>query len=359
MRGRDTLKPTAEHLMASFPTTPDALTTDWLSGALGYPVHGFRVSHFSEGAGVMALVTRLHLQANHGPDSLIAKFPSPASENRAVAQLYNMYGREVHFYQQIAEAIRLRTPACQYAEFDPGSNDFVLLIEDLQGLRIGDQVAGCTRQEALAVIDAIAELHSSGWGDAAPAVISHNNPMQRDGMIAGFQAGWPVVLKHFRDLIPEAALPVGERMPSLVAPLLERLCAEPTCLAHADVRLDNIFFGQDEIALVDWQSVCVSAPEQDLAYFVTQSIPPKVRAEEDWLAHYHAALTGRGIDYPIERCRERFVVASLYLMCYAVVIAGTLDLGNERGQALGRTLLGNAMSALDEMGAFAFASSVA
>ena len=39
-------------------------------------------------------------------------------------------------------------------------------------------------------------------------------------------------------------------------------------------------------------------------------------------------------------------------MCYAVVIAGTLDLGNERGQALGRTLLGNAMSALDEMGAF-------
>lgn len=359
MRGRDTLKPTAEHLMASFPTTPDALTTDWLSGALGYPVHGFRVSHFSEGAGVMALVTRLHLEANHGPDSLIAKFPSPASENQAVAQLYNMYGREVHFYQQIAEAIRLRTPACQYAEFDPGSNDFVLLIEDLQGLRIGDQVAGCTRQEALAVIDAIAELHCSGWGDAAPAVISHNNPMQRDGMIAGFQAGWPVVLKHFRDLIPEAALPVGERMPSLVAPLLERLCAEPTCLAHADVRLDNIFFGQDEIALVDWQSVCVSAPEQDLAYFVTQSIPPKVRAEEDWLAHYHAALTGRGIDYPIERCRERFVVASLYLMCYAVVIAGTLDLGNERGQALGRTLLGNAMSALDEMGAFAFASSVA
>lgn len=342
--------------MASFPTSPDVLTTAWLSKALGYSVRGFRVSHFSEGAGVMALVTRLHLEADQGPDSLIAKFPSPAAENRAVAQLYNMYGREVHFYQQIAEAIHLRTPACQYAEFDPDTNDFVLLIEDLQGLRIGDQVVGCTRQEALAVIDAIAELHSSGWGAGAPAVISHNNPMQRDGMIGGFRAGWPAVLEHFGDLIPEAALPVGERMPELVAPLLERLCAEPTCLCHADVRLDNIFFGKDEIALVDWQSVCVSAPEQDLAYFVTQSLPPKVRAEEDWLARYHASLTSRGIDYPIERCRERFVVASLYLLCYAVIIAGTLDLGNERGQALGRTLLGNAMSALDEMGAFTFAS---
>ena len=345
--------------MSSFPSSPDALSTAWLSEALGYPVHGFRVSHFSEGAGVMGLVTRLHLEANTGPESLIAKFPSPAADNRAVAQAYDMYGREVRFYQEIAESISLRTPACHYAQFDKESQDFILLIEDLKGYQIGDQVAGCTHQQALAVIDAIAELHSSGWGSAAPTVISHNNPMQRDGMIGGFQAGWPAVLENFRELIPDAALPVGKQMPALVAPLLERLCAKPTCLVHADVRLDNIFFGQDEIVLVDWQSVCVSAPEQDLAYFVTQSIPPEVRSQEDWLSRYHAALTSRGIDYPIERCRERFVVASLYLLCYAVIIAGTLDLGNERGQALGRTLLGNAMSALDEMGAFAFASRLA
>ena len=67
----------------AFPTSPDALSTAWLSEALGYPVHGFRVSYFSEGAGVMALVTRLHLEADQGPDSLIAKFPSPAADNRA------------------------------------------------------------------------------------------------------------------------------------------------------------------------------------------------------------------------------------------------------------------------------------
>ena len=346
--------------MAAFPTSPNALTTDWLSEALGYPVHGFRVSHFSEGAGVIGLVTRLHLESDRGPDSLIAQVPLPRRRTTAPwPTSTTCTGGRCASTRTSRRTSQLRTPACHYAQFDPDSHDFILLIEDLKGYQIGDQVAGCTRQQALAVIDAIAELHSSGWGAAAPHVISHNNPMQRDGMIAGFQAGWPVVLKHFSDLIPEAALPVGERMPSLVAPLLERMCAQPTCLAHADVRLDNIFFGEDEIALVDWQSVCVSAPEQDLAYFVTQSIPPKVRAEEDWLAHYHAALTARGIDYPIESCRERFVVASLYLLCYAVVIAGTLDLGNERGQALGRTLLGNAMSALDEMGAFAFSSQIA
>jgi hypothetical protein len=73
---------------------------------------------------------------------------------------------------------------------------------------------------------------------------------------------------------------------------------------------------------------------------------------EDLLVRYHEALTGHGVDYPIDRCRERYSVCALYLLSYAVVIAGTLDMGNERGQALARTLLGNSLAALDGMNAF-------
>ena len=339
--------------MASFPSAPEQLDAAWLSAVLGYPVASFKVSHFSEGAGVVGLVTRLHLTAAEGPPSIIAKFPSPAAENRAVAHTYDMYGREVRFYQQTAKTINLRTPFCHHAEFDAATQDFVLLIEDLRNHRIGDQVAGCSREEALAVIDAVADLHSSLW-DAPPAgMLLHNNPMQRDGMIAGFQAGWPVVTKHFGELIPPRARLAGDRMPGRVAGLLEEMCRGPVCLSHADVRLDNIFFGESEVVLVDWQSVCASAPEQDLAYFVTQSLAPQVYAQEDWPARYQAALAQRGVDYRLDLCRERFRIAALYLLCYAVIIAGTLDMGNERGQALARTLLGNSLSALDEMDAFA------
>ncbi len=349
--------------MAAFPNSPDALSKAWLSQALGYPVRGFRVSYLGEGAGIMALVTRVHLEADQGPQTIIAKFPSPAAENRAVAQTYDMYGREVRFYRDIADGIRLRTPACHRAEFDDASQDFVLLIEDLKDYRIGDQVAGCSRDEAYAVVEAIAQLHSSFWNETPSGVISHNNPRQRDGMMAGFRAGWPVVAEHFADLIPHGALAAGGKMPNRLADLLETLCAPPICLSHADVRLDNIFFPRAAdgvrqstdggVVLVDWQSLCTSAPEQDLAYFVTQSIPPNIRAKEDWVACYHEALARRGVDYDLNRSRQRFRVAALYLLCYAVVIAGTLDMGNERGQALARTLLGNSLSALDEMDAFA------
>ncbi|MEJ2087474.1 MAG: phosphotransferase [Gammaproteobacteria bacterium] len=341
--------------MSAFPTSADALDTAWLSEALGTTVRGFEVEYFSEGAGVIGLVTRLKLDAPDGPDTVIAKFPSPSPENRAVAATYDMYAREVHFYRHIAPALELSTPACHFAAHDPQSQDFVLLLEDLTDYRIGDQVAGCTLTEARAVVDALARLHASTWNGAGiEGLISHNNPRQRDGMIGGFQLGWPVVIEAFADLLPPSARIAGEKMPAAIPGLLDVMCSAPICLCHADVRLDNIFFGDNgEIVLVDWQSVCTSAPEQDVAYFLTQSVPRAVLAEEDLVARYHAALIGHGIDYPFDRCRERYRRSALYLLNYAVVIAGTLDMGNERGQALARTLLGNSLAALDELDAFA------
>jgi hypothetical protein len=343
-----------EVTMAEFPTAPDDLDTDWLTTALGFPVISFEVAQLGEGAGMLGLVTRLILETDvDRPRSVIAKFPSPVPDNRGVAHTYDMYRREVRFYQEIAPTTSMRTPVCHYADFDPASQDFVLLLEDLGHLRIGDQVAGCTLNEARSVLKAVAGLHASAWEPTRfPGLISHDNPMQRDGMTAGFQAGWPVVLEQFADLVPDRALSAGEKMPEAVGRLLEAMCRPPVSFSHGDIRLDNIFFDGEQVLFVDWQAICTSAPEQDVAYFITQSVPPDVRAAEDLLAYYHAELTNRGVSYSLERCRERYRVSALYLLCYAVIIAGTLDLANERGVALARTLLGNSLSALDELNAF-------
>jgi thiamine kinase-like enzyme len=342
-----------EGYMTSFPTSIDAVTAPWLSQVLGRNVRGIRTERFGEGAGVIGMVCRIHLDADDGPASLIAKFPSPAPANRFVAHTYDMYGREVNFYQHVASRLRLRTPACYYAAFDADSQDFVLLIEDLQGYRTGDQVAGCTLAEAKDIIEALAALHASTWqSDDLPNVKLHDAPMQREGMIAGFKLGWPAVLERFADLVPQSALRIGDRYPDQVPKLLERMCRPPVCLSHGDVRIDNVFYGDGEIALVDWQAVCLSAPEHDVAYFITQSVPKSVRAEEDLLLHYHRALTGHGVDYPLDACRQRYEICALYFLCYAIVIAGTLDMGNERGVQLARSILDGAMSALEEMGSF-------
>ena len=334
-----------------FPTNPEALSTSWLSSTLGIDVEDFRVEFFGEGAGIIGMVTRVHLTSTDGPNSIIAKFPSPAEENRAVAAIYDMYSREVNFYNNVANTIDLRVPDCYFAEFDERTLNFVILLEDLKDMRIGDQVAGCSEADAKLVVESIAKFHASSWR-TKQLLVSHNNPGQIEGMMAGFQMGWPVVSEQFPDLIPPDAAELAANMPKHVARLLETMCSDPVCITHADVRLDNIFFSSDGIALVDWQSVCTSAPEHDLAYFVSQSLSEKVRDAQDWVALYHASLSAAGIDYDIDQCRERYRICATYLLCYAVVIAGTLDLGNERGLALGRTLFGNSMRALQELDAF-------
>lgn len=336
-----------------FPTSPDQLSTDWLRHALGFALSDFEVEPLGAGSGIIGLVTRVHLASPAGPPSIIAKFPSPVAENRAVAQTYDMYGREVAFYRGIAPGISLRVPTCYYADLDRDTGDFVLLLEDLQDMRVGDQVAGCSSADADLVIRGIAKLHASTWErDASDTLIRHDNPAQRDGMIGGFRMGWPLVRERFSDLVPPGGDHLERSMPAAVPRLLAEMCRPPMCVAHADVRLDNVMFGDRGIALVDWQSVCMSAPEQDLAYFVTQSLSDEVRNAEDWVARYHQALLDEGVDYPLTECRRRYRISALYLLCYAVIIAGTLDMGNERGRVLARTLLGNSLRSLTELDAF-------
>jgi hypothetical protein len=345
--------------MAGFPASVDALTSDWLSAVLQRPVRGFEVERFGEGAGLIGMVTRLHLDAEpeDGPATVIAKFPSPSAANRTVAETYDMYGREVNFYRTIAPRVELRTPACYYGAFDRKTQDFVLLLEDLKDFRVGDQVAGCTLEEARAILATLARFHASAWQrQDLTDVVLHNNPMQRDGMVAGFGVGWPACLERFPALIPPSARDIGARYPANVPRLLEEMCAAPVCLIHGDLRIDNVFYGEDAIALVDWQAVCRSAPEQDVAYFVTQSVPKAVRSQDDLLGHYQRALqdelANRGIAYDLATSTRRYEVSALYLLSFAVVIAGTLDMANERGLKLATDILDGSLSALDELDAF-------
>ncbi len=339
--------------MAFFPMSVNEVTGDWLSEVLGYPAELKDIRPLGEGFGVLSLVSRIKLDSALGPKSLIAKLPSPVPENRDVAREYDNYGREYRFYTEVAPTIPVRSAKCHYGAFEHDSYKFVLLLEDLQEYRLGDQVKGCSEQDVRMVINTIAQLHANTWrATGYKGVANHNSAMQRDAVKSGFEMGWPVVLDQFADLVPGAARSVGEKIPGALGRLMDEFSKEPLCVAHGDVRLDNIFFGENEVVFVDWQAVCHSAPEHDLAYFLTQSVPTDIREKEDWVAIYHQALTDQGTEYSLNTCRDRYQKCALYLLSYAVIIAGILDMGNERGMALARTLLGNSLGSLTSLGAF-------
>lgn len=359
----------SEH--ATLPANAEALTSNWLTHALREGraivndtiVDRHVVRPLGAGAGLMALVSRIELAYANGapgPASLIAKFPSPAPENRAVAETYNMYGREVLFYQTLSADTPLPHPRSYFARQQTGTSDFVLLLEDLGSRRIGDQAAGSDLAEAEIVIDAMAAFHAASFGRLHEPRYSwltpHANEAQITGMEGGFAFGWPRFREWLDDIIPPRVRIWGERVGPATRDVLTRLCQGPLVVTHGDFRLENMFFGaapdDPAFAMIDWQSITLSSPGQDLSYYLTQSVQLEVRRQHEraLLERYLDGLHRHGVrDYSFANLHHDYRLATLYLLDFAVVIAATLDLSNERGAAIARALSERACAALDDL----------
>src|SRR2546423_3184527 len=132
------------------PTRPEAITPGWLTAVVrrnGHDgvVRGFQTERFGEGAGMMSLLTRVDLDyANgSGPASVVVKMPSASDANRATAVAFHCYERETFFLRDLASRTPARIPTVYHADID-GEEEFVVVMEDMRGYDIGDQVLGCT-----------------------------------------------------------------------------------------------------------------------------------------------------------------------------------------------------------------------
>jgi hypothetical protein len=316
------------------------------------------------GGGLIGSLARAHVGysgiATDAPRQLIVKFPSSVPANRAVADAFDMYGREVRFYQTLAATTSLGHPRCYFAARAADSSDFVLLLEDLGERRIGDQVAGSDGADAEVVVDAMAAFHAQSWNRVEEPrfgwLTPHANVTQVAGMQAGFAQGWPKFASDFAGVIPPTVLRWGERVGPNTGAILNALCSGPQTICHADFRLENMFFGanpsQPKFAIVDWQSITKCSGALDLAYYLTQSVQLEVRRrhERELLTRYLDGLRRGGVrDYAIGDLELDYRRAALYLLDYAVVIASTLDLGSDRGAAIARALSERACTALDDL----------
>ena len=355
----------------NLPTGPEHLTRAWMTEALrssGVIPASARVSQcvaepLGAGGGLIGLLARVQLQYEGSADAparVIAKFPSPVQANRDVADTYNMYGREVRFYTELSRSTAIPHPRCYFAAQSQVNSDFVLLLEDLGDRRIGDQVQGSDVHDAEVVIDAIAAFHAGNWGRTNEArftwLTPHANDAQIAGMEAGFAFGWPRFKNELADVIPASVLRWGERVGPATRQILDTLCSGPLTVCHADCRLENMFFAtsdaQPAFAIIDWQSITKSSGAQDLSYYLTQSLPIDVRRrhEHALLDRYHEGLRAGGVaHYSRDQLMRDYRQATLYLLDYAVVIAATLDLSNERGAAIARALSARSCAALEDL----------
>ena len=276
------------------------------------------------------------------PRSVVGKFPAADPASRKSGSDHLLYLREVSFYPELAATIAIHTPRALVAEIDPATDDFTLIFEDLGPARQGDQLAGCSIEDARVAMVEAAALHAPRWGDPALPVLDWLSvkPAERQPQI---MAALPFIIHLFKerylDLLPPEHMALVERLPGALTRMGETRDTTLT-VVHGDYRLDNILFdvqgGKRPMATLDWQTVTVGPGVGDVAYFLSAGVDPETRRanEAELVGVYHDELLRRGVTgYDRETCWRDYRRYTLNGIMMGVFSALAVE-RTERGDAL-------------------------
>ena len=334
----------------------DGLTAAWLSGVLGRAVDELAVERV--GAGQIGTCYRLRVGGVGSSDTVVVKLPPPDPTERDM--MAGAYRGEVRFYQHLADTVAVRTPYCHHAEIadeSTGSGDFVLVLEDLAPAEPGDQVAGCSIEEARAAAVNLAGLHGPRWCDPTRLdldTLSVNGPDEIALLLEMYGPTTELFLDGMGDLVsPADAETLRACVPAIGPWLLAR--QERFGLVHGDYRLDNLMFSPDrtEVAAVDWQTLSLALPARDLAYFVATSLTPQDRraGERDLVAAYHRALVGYGVrGYDLDLCWDDYVFAMLQVPLVSTFGCAYRTSRTERGDRMFAAMVAGGCAAIRDLG---------
>ncbi len=333
---------------------PDNVTADWLTAVLNNAGYSGVISDFTKknvGTGQVGQNVRFALtfEGDHSaPDTIVGKFPSSDRESRAAGVSQLTYMREAKFYKHILPTVKIQTPTPLFVDFNEETHDFVLMMEDLAPAVQGDQITGCTVDQAALAMEEIAKLHGPRWNDTSIDDVSWmagtkgaSSPLDQ----TLYMHFWTGFKERYADRLTSDELQLGEEFSNY----FDRYVSDyegPRCVTHGDYRLDNMLFGTAEgghpLAVVDWQTVGYGAGASDVSYFIGAGLVAEDRraSEKDLVKQYYEGLQSFGADdYSFDDLwahYRRFSFSGFVMAVIASMLVGRTDRGDDMFMAMAK-----------------------
>jgi hypothetical protein len=330
----------------AFPTSPEAVTPAWLTerlsaaGVTEAAVVAVECPPIAPGPGADRAPSPLNTaRPGAGPATLAGKFAAADPTSRQTAVTHGLYAKEVAFYRELAPHLAIRTPRAFAAEVAADGSTCVLLFEDLGPARGGNQLAGCSVEDATEAVRQLAGLHAPSWNNGAFVDRAWFAP--KPGALDSLRAAYPYATQIF-----------AERYAGDLPPELMEVCRELSarsdrwfgreatdrCLVHGDYRLDNMLFdikgGTEALGVLDWQTLQVGSGLTDLAYFLGAGVGTSLRAHEDALVDaYLAAMADSGVALSRDAVWDDYRRGALHGVSTAVFSAAFVE-RTARGDAM-------------------------
>lgn len=384
------------------PFSLEDINKEWLTEALRESgiideesVEDLSLRHLGTEAGFNGEVAILQLQYSDpqidAPKSMVLKIPT-ALKNRILGQTMGLYEKEIRFYRDLQPLLNVRSPSHYYSALDIADDPdvvlermiglnklpmwllafltksvswligktprrYVLLIEDMSGHRMGDQMDACSDEDIRRILRAIASLHSQFWKSEELATMSWIAPVTSTNKIVHMMFGQSIgkFRSANKDHLSGRQMQLIDWVSENGMALTDKLGAEPGTLLHGDVRLDNVCFddASQEALLFDWQTMQRGPAGMDLAYFLSAAVP--VEADEsltnELIAFYHEQLQARGVEISLTRLRWQYELGMLAMVHRVIptMYGDQMDLGSDRGSKLMQQWVDKILSKLEHI----------
>lgn len=308
-----------------FPTTVDQITDEWLSGVLGAKVASHETTFLEGGVLADAFKLRMTYAGDPGdaPASVVVKLANGVKERRDLALLASAYTKELHFFQDLAKDVPMRSPklyAC-FSDGSAGDEYFLIMMEDLTAhSRVFDQVLD-PPDEAFTrkIAKEAAAMHAKFWESETTKLPWLSRPDGRyvfslDPMCRMSPGAWPAFRALWQQMYGEdifadpedapieelTALLTGPKCNGIHEAIYDILSSRPKTLLHGDLRADNTFrtdpaegksCDESTLTYIDWQVIHAGPPGPDMTEAWMHSLEPELRRKDlEFLREYHDRL---------------------------------------------------------------------
>ena len=283
------------------PDQPSEITPEWLSHVL------------SEHSGSSAITSVEVVESHSGttgrsrlrvawagntphPNEIFVKLPPTDPTSRNMVITTGMGKREALFYHALGPEVPVRIPTPLWSGWNDEGSAYIMLMEDLltSGCRFPSPRDPALLDHAESLMQGLGKLHGSYWASPRFAGdLDWVEPTMRNewGRIL-IQAG----LEKFGAEMPELFSRLARLYLEQTEAFNDVLDQGPHTLIHGDCHIGNLFVDRGEVGFLDWACFSHAPGMRDVAYFLCNSLPTKLRQaeQESLLTLYGESLAQAG-----------------------------------------------------------------
>lgn len=251
------------------------------------------------------------------------------------------FQREVLAYQLLHPLGGKYVPRCLASASVPDGSDGLLLLQEINPCRTGDQIQGLSFRELSSVAKSIGAVHSHFWNSNQLRKIKAL-PLHHYNRAHETRKHAQAFLRDCRFLLTKKDFKRILYYLSTIAQALRQAKKRPITLVHGDLRADNLLLTRSKVFIVDWQIAARGLGAFDLARVIggSSARPLTIRDQHKLVGFWHQTLRQGGVrGYNLSDAWRDYRIGVALTLSIPITNGPTLVQLSTRGRKIARLMV--------------------